>query len=100
MSEALRETIEDARNKGSYQCAHCGYALGKVPLQDDLSIVCPECGYEMVFRVKVLLSPRDPEYDRETRTRLERLERLILPIFLFLLLIMLSSALVVYAITR
>lgn len=97
---ALRPVIEDARREGAYQCARCGYALSEVPLQDDLSIVCPECGYEMVFRVKVQLMPRDPDFDRAARTRLQRLERLMLPISLLILAGMIGCAIVVYAITH
>lgn len=80
----LGSVIEDARRQGDYRCAHCDYPLNDVPLHEELAIVCPECGYEMVFSVKVQLLPRDPEYDREARTRLQRLERLVLPISLLI----------------
>jgi len=54
----------------------------------------------MVFRVKVQLMPRDPDFDRAARTRLQRLERLMLPISLLILAGMIGCAIVVYAITH
>ncbi len=78
MSELIGPIIEKARAQGAYTCAHCDYDLKSVPLRDDLSIVCPECGYEMVFSVQVRLRPRNPEYDREIRSRLSRLERILI----------------------
>ncbi len=95
----LEPIIRDARARGEYRCARCDYPLHDVPLLDDLSIKCPECGYEMVFRVKVQLMPRDPEYDREVRSILGRLERLILPVSLTVVLAAVGLAFVVYAIT-
>lgn len=80
MSEPLASVIEEARRKGDYRCARCDYALSQVPLQDDLSIVCPECGYEMVFDVKVRLKPRDPNFDRAVRGPLHRIELVLLVI--------------------
>lgn len=99
MGDPLRHIIEDARRQGEYRCAHCDYALSEVPLQDDLSIVCPECGYEMVFSVRVQLMPRDPEYDREIRSRLARFERLFIPLSLVLIAAVLGIAIVVYTLT-
>ena len=78
MSDQLGSVINDAREKGKYTCARCEYALSEVPLKDDLSIVCPECGYEMVFEVKVSLRPKDPNYDRDARRRLQRFEMRVL----------------------
>lgn len=77
MNEPLASVIEEARGKGEYSCARCEYALSMVPLQDDLSIVCPECGYEMVFEVKVRLKPRDPHFDRAVRGPLRRIEMIL-----------------------
>ena len=77
MPSTLKQVIEDARSKGEYRCAHCDYPLGDVPLLEDLSIVCPECGYEMAFEVKVRLRARDLEFDRDVRGRLGRIERLL-----------------------
>jgi DNA-directed RNA polymerase subunit RPC12/RpoP len=74
MSRALRDVIEEARTEGDYRCAHCEYAMGDVPLKDDLVITCPECGYDMVFEVKVRLRPREPNFDRIVRGRLHRIE--------------------------
>jgi DNA-directed RNA polymerase subunit RPC12/RpoP len=74
MNDSLGSVINDAREQGHYICARCDYALSDVPLKDDLSVVCPECGYEMVFEVKVSLRPKDPNYDREARSWLSRLE--------------------------
>ncbi|MFG0313170.1 MAG: hypothetical protein ACF8LL_03160 [Phycisphaerales bacterium] len=74
MNEPLSSVIREAREKGDYACARCDYALRDVPLQDDLSIICPECGYDMVFEVKVRLKPRDPNFDGAIRGRLRRLE--------------------------
>ena len=85
MSEQLRSVIDDARKHGSYICARCDYALSEVPLQDDLSIVCPECGYDMVFEVKVSLRPRDPNYDRDARSRLKRFEMSVMVIVILLI---------------
>lgn len=99
MSESLGQVIQDARREGDYRCARCDYPLRDVPLDEELAIVCPECGYEMVFHVKVRLMPRDPNYDREIRGPLGRLERLALPISLILIATAVGLALVVYALT-
>jgi hypothetical protein len=53
----------------------------------------------MVFHVKVRLMPRDPNYDREIRGPLGRLERLALPISLILIATAVGLAMVVYALT-
>ncbi len=100
MTESLRHVIEQAQKEGVYRCAHCDYLLSEIPLRDDLSVVCPECGYEMVFKVKVQLMPRDPEFDRATRTRLQGLERIMLPVSLIVIAAVLGIAFVVYVITR
>lgn len=99
MTEPLRYVIEQARTEGVYRCARCDYRLSEVPLRDDLSIICPECGYDMVFSVQVRIMPRDPEFDRAIRGRLGRIERLMLPLLLLVLLVVLASAIIVYAIT-
>lgn len=78
MGAPLEEVIAEARGKQTYRCAHCDYPLSEVPLDPDLGVTCPECGYEMVFRVMVRLMPRNPEYDREVRSRLSRLERVLM----------------------
>lgn len=78
MNRALKQVIEDARAKGDYRCAHCDYAMRDVPLDDELAITCPECGYDMVFDVKVRLRPRDPNFDRIVRGRLYRVEVMLL----------------------
>lgn len=96
----LGSVIEDARKQGVYRCAHCDYPLSDVPLDEQLAIVCPECGYEMVFSVKVQLLPRHPEFDRVTRTRLQKLEQFMLPLSLLILAAVIGSAIVVYAVTR
>lgn len=95
----LGSVIEEARGQGEYRCARCDYPLKDVPLDEALAIVCPECGYEMVFRVKVQLMPRDPNYDREIRGPLGRLERLALPISLIVIATAVGLALVVYGLT-
>ncbi len=74
MNPALRDVIEEARQSGEYRCAHCDYEMQDVPLNDDLAITCPECGYDMVFEVKVRLKPRDPNFDRVARGKLHRVE--------------------------
>ena len=95
---SLEQVIEEARTKGDYRCAHCDYALGAVPLTDDLSIICPECGYEMVFEVKVKLKPHDPEYDREVRGRLGRIERMLLVLVIGLVVITIGVGIIAFAI--
>ncbi|MFG0244702.1 MAG: hypothetical protein ACF8MF_01455 [Phycisphaerales bacterium JB052] len=85
MPSPLEQIIEDARSKGEYRCAHCNYPLGEVPMRDDLSIICPECGYEMAFEVKVRLRARDLEFDRDIRGRLGRIERLLVVLGIILI---------------
>jgi DNA-directed RNA polymerase subunit RPC12/RpoP len=97
-NEVLRETIEEARAGGEYRCAMCDYELSRVPLQDDLSIVCPECGYEMVFRVRVQLRPRDPAYDRVARGRLSRIEKTLVILVVAIALSALGLGIIVMAI--
>lgn len=94
----LRQVIEEARASGEYRCAMCDYELSTVPLREDLSIVCPECGYEMVFRVKVQLRPRDPAYDRIARGRLSRIELTLLVIVIAIVLAAIGLGIIVMAI--
>lgn len=77
MAGELEHIITQARTRQVYRCAHCDYPLSQVPFDPDLGITCPECGYKMIFSVKVQLMPRDPEYDREVRTRLGAVERVL-----------------------
>ena len=98
MSSSLEQVIQDARAKGDYRCARCDYVLRDVPLRDDLSIVCPECGYEMAFEVKVRLKPRDPEFDRDIRGRLGRIERLLLILVIGLVAVTLGLGIIVLAV--
>lgn len=99
MTEPLRYVIEQARTEGVYRCARCDYRLSEVPLRDDLSIVCPECGYDMVFRVQVRLMPRDPEFDRAIRGRLGRIERLLIVLVVGVVLVLLGLGIITLAIT-
>lgn len=96
MTEPLRHVIEQARTEGVYRCARCDYRLSEVPLRDDLSIVCPECGYDMVFSVQVRLMPRDPEFDRAVRGRLGRIERLMFWIAIMTIAVVVGLFIVVY----
>lgn len=96
MAPAHEQIIEEARRAHPYRCARCDYLLGGVPMDADRVVVCPECGYEMVFGIKVQLLPRDPEYDRETRTALEQFERAVLPVSIVLMAMLLGLAVLVY----
>jgi len=95
MTSPLDEVVREARAKENYRCARCDYPLGDVPLGSERCVTCPECGYEMVFEVKVQLLPRDPEFDREIRSRLGRLERMVLPVSLVLMAMMIGLIIVV-----
>ena len=97
MTSPLKQVIEEARGEGQFRCARCGYAVGEVPFDDDLSIVCPACGYEMVFKVSVKLLPRDPDYDRYVRSRLWRIERLLLIVGIGLVLLVGGFGIVAFA---
>lgn len=98
MSRSLREVIEEARAGGEYACVRCRYDLSVVPLDDELAVTCPECGYEMAFDVRVRLRPRDPEYDRPARRRLRRVEILLLWVVLGVVVTAFGMGIIVMAI--
>lgn len=99
MTDPLRYVIEQARTEGVYRCARCDYRLSEVPLREDLSIVCPECGYDMVFSVQVRLMPRDPEFDRAVRGRLGRIERVLIALVVGMVAVLLGLGIITLAIT-
>lgn len=99
MTDPLRHVIEQARKEGVYRCARCDYRLSEVPLREDLSIVCPECGYDMVFSVQVRLMPRDPEFDRAVRGRLGRIERVLIALVVGMVAVLLGLGIITLAIT-
>ena len=98
MSHALKEVIQQARADGDYRCAHCDYAMRDVPLSDDLAITCPECGYDMVFEVKVRLKPRDPNFDRAVRGRLYRVEVVLIIVVVGLVVTAIGIGIIIMAI--
>lgn len=98
MTEPLQRVIEQARATGDYHCARCAYPLADVPLDEDLGVTCPECGYRMRFSVVVRLLPRDPNYDKEKRGGLNRFDRLLTRVGLVVALIAFAIMLVIVAI--
>ena len=98
MSGSLREVIEQAQGKGSYSCMRCSYELGRVPLDDELGVTCPECGFEMAFDVRVRLRPRESGTDVVLRGRLHRNEVVLMIVVSGLVLTAIGIGIIIMAI--
>jgi DNA-directed RNA polymerase subunit RPC12/RpoP len=91
MNESARHVIDDSRNANEYVCAKCEYVLDGVPMSELGQIACPECGYEMRFQIRVQLIPVDPDYDREVRKSLKKIERVVTRVTFVLILIIIAA---------
>jgi len=77
MSIEHDKVIADAREANPFVCVRCRYSLDGVPMDGERCVVCPECGYQMRFRVHVRLESNDPVYQKMVKKSLNRMDRVL-----------------------
>lgn len=100
MNDPHSVIIEEAREMKPFRCGRCSYLLDGVPVDEQKTVVCPECGYTMRFVVSIRLVADDPEYDREVRQSLGRTERIIGRLAILILVVVCALALTVIVFDR